>query len=151
RFLGPAPQVATQQLPDEPAPPPWREMKVSIEPDQRPALRRLRQHRPLMVLHSQRQSRNPVDPPMLRVDVADVDADRPRSPEAPRRKFDDLARPHIPRRVGGDKASALPLLELLRFRQDAPDAVRRRARPGCGTYVDDHASELRTIAKVTPD
>src|SRR5205814_526123 len=109
---------------------------------QRPALRRLGQCRALVVLHSERQSRDPIDPAMLWVRVANVDPDRPRAPEPAGRKVDDLAGLHISWRIGGDKASALPLLEPLWFRQDAPDAVGRRAGPRRRTDVDDHAGEL---------
>ena len=78
-FFRSAAEFTTEQLSDQPAPPPGREVEVSIEAEERPALRCLSQRGPLKVGYPQRQAGHPVDPAMMRVDVADVDPDRPRA------------------------------------------------------------------------
>jgi hypothetical protein len=84
RFLRSAAQLTTEQLSDQPTPPPGREMEVSIEADEGAAFRHLSQRGPLKVRYPQGQVGHPVDPAMLRVDVADIDADRPRPTETTR-------------------------------------------------------------------
>src|SRR6266487_1137296 len=61
-FLRSALELATYQQPHQPAPPPGREMKVSIEPDQRPAPIALCQRDALVVINPKRQMGDEVDP-----------------------------------------------------------------------------------------
>jgi len=54
--------VHAQQQPDQLAPPPGREMEVSIEPDERAVTLRLRERHALVVVDAERQVYAKVDP-----------------------------------------------------------------------------------------
>jgi hypothetical protein len=54
RLLGPAPQLTPEQQLDQAAPPPGREMEVSIEPDERAAFLRLGERHALVVVDAER-------------------------------------------------------------------------------------------------
>src|SRR2546423_13499032 len=62
RFLRATPQLSPQQSLHEPTPPPGRKVEVSIEPDERAALRRLSQRQVLVVVDSKWQVGDVVDP-----------------------------------------------------------------------------------------
>jgi hypothetical protein len=62
RFFRSAPQLTPKQQLDQPAPPPGREMEVSIEPDERPAFLRLGERHVLMIVDAKRKVCEQVDP-----------------------------------------------------------------------------------------
>src|SRR5207302_1395595 len=88
RLFGSPPQLSSEKYPDDAAPPPGREVEVSIEPDQRPAFLGLGQRHVLLVGDPKWQVDHQVSPSVLRVDVAHVDPHRPLSAEAARRQVD---------------------------------------------------------------
>jgi hypothetical protein len=71
------PQLAAEQQRDEPAPPPGREVEVSIEADERASIFCFHQRDVFVVFDAERQVNQEVNPASLRIYVHDVDGDRP--------------------------------------------------------------------------
>src|SRR5438046_9049179 len=120
-------------------------MEVSIEPDERAAVRGLGQRDVLVVLHPERQMHEKVDPAVLRVYVADVDPDWPLPSELGGGEMDQLARCDRAWGRGRNEASVRPLVEPLGVGKDAPDRIWRRRADRRRTNVDDHWSELTCL------
>jgi hypothetical protein len=76
-FFRSAPQLAAQQQSHHPAPPPGREVEVSIETDERAAFLRLGERDVLVVLDAEGNVHHQVEPAVLRVHAPNVDAHRP--------------------------------------------------------------------------
>ena len=81
RFLRSAAQLTSECQRQQAAPPPGREVEVSIEPDQRSALFGLGEGDVLLVLDSERKADQEIDPARLRVHVAHLHSQRPFAPE----------------------------------------------------------------------
>ena len=81
RFLRSAPQLSPEQQCEEAAPPPGREMEVSIESDDCAAFFGLGQSDSLVVLDAEWQLNAEVDPALVRVHVDDFERDRPFAPQ----------------------------------------------------------------------
>ncbi len=88
--VGAASELAAQEDAKHPAPPPGREMKISIEPDER-ALLGVRQRHAFVVDDAEGQVNHQFEPPLLRVHVAHVDPHRPLATERSRQQPDHLA------------------------------------------------------------
>jgi hypothetical protein len=139
RFFGSAAQFGAERQSDQLAPPPGRDVEVSIEPDQRAAFLRLGQHYALVVVDSERQVHEKVDPARLRIHIADVDRDPPFATEGWRGEVELLTALDRAGWLGRDKGRVVPFAEPLGCGEHAPDAVGRRGGDGRGTNVDHHA------------
>lgn len=140
RCCRPAPQLTPQQERDQPAPPPGREMEVSIEPDQRSAFFGLGQRHAFVIFDAEREMHEKVDPMLLRIGVNDFEQDRPLATEGWRSELDGLARPRRPGRVCRDECRVQPLAKSVRGRQDFPHTAGRSERDRRWTNIDDHAA-----------
>ncbi len=121
-FLRSAPQFAPQEQLDESAPPPGREVEVSIESNERASLG-FGQGDVFMVLDAERQAHEKVDRTALWVDVPDFDVDGPAPAKGWRGEVDGLAFLDRPRRFGTHIGCVGPFPESFGRRQDAPDPV----------------------------
>jgi hypothetical protein len=94
RCLGSMSQLTPEEQCDEAAPPPGREVEVSIEPDERAAFFGFGQRHVLVVFEAERKMGEEIDPSLLRVDVDNIDRDRPPAAKPARSEMNRLARVH---------------------------------------------------------
>src|SRR5215471_15757045 len=71
------PKLAAEKEADQTAPPPGREMKVSIETDQRALRLPFGQRQVLVVDYAKRQAYAQVDPAVIRIDPGHIYGERP--------------------------------------------------------------------------
>ncbi len=86
------PQLIAEKQPDQPTPPPGREVEVSIESDECAALGGLGEGQMFVVVDAKRKADHKIDPAVLRVHVADRNVNWPAAPERRRCQVDGLAR-----------------------------------------------------------
>ena len=91
RLFRALPELTAEKQHDQPAPPPGREVEVSIESDECAALGGLGEGRMFVVFDAKRKADHKIDPAALRVHVMDLNVNWQAAPEQRRRQVDGLA------------------------------------------------------------
>ena len=147
----PFPELTANKEPHQGAPPPGREMEVSIEPDETSSGVGLSKRHALVVVDTKWQVHEQIDPPALWVELSDLDRHRPLPAERRRGQVNDLTGLDGARRFGQDERGVVPITESLECGQNLPNSIRRRGRHRRRTDVDDHVTRsLRWIALLWP-